>query len=121
MFRSVKKTIRPRSINVVRMDGEAVPDGTLHATASYLSIYFALIIAVTLLISLDNFSIETNLTATISCINNIGPILGTVGPYGNFAAYSPLSKVVLTLVMLIGRLEIMPMLILFSPTTWRRG
>ncbi|MBE6604198.1 MAG: TrkH family potassium uptake protein [Ruminococcaceae bacterium] len=121
MFRSVKKTIRPRSVNVVRMDGEPVPDATLHATASYISIYFALIVVVTLLISLDGFSIETNLAATLATINNVGPGLGAVGPAGNYAAFSPLSKIVLTLTMLIGRLEIMPMLILFSPATWRKG
>ncbi|MBE6581608.1 MAG: TrkH family potassium uptake protein [Ruminococcaceae bacterium] len=121
MFRSVKKTIRPRSVNVVRMDGEAVPDATLHATASYVSIYFALIVIVTLLLSFDGFSIETNLTATLATINNVGPGLATVGPTGNYAAFSPFSKIVLAFSMLIGRLEIMPILILFSPTTWRRG
>ena len=121
MFRSVKKTVRPRSVNVVRMDGETLPDNILHATANYMSIYFALVIFVTVLLSIDGFSLETNLTATLACINNIGPGLDAVGPVSNYAAFSPLSKIILSLSMLIGRLEIMPILILFSPITWRKG
>ena len=121
MFRSVKKTIRPRSVNVVRLDGEALPDTTLHATASYISIYFAFIILTTLLISLDGFSTETNISAAIACINNIGPGFDTVGATGNYAAFSPFSKIILTANMMFGRLEFMPMLILFAPSTWKRG
>ncbi len=121
MFRSIKQTIRPRSVNVVRMDGEAIPASTLHATASYISIYFSLILLTTLILSLDGFDLETNLSATLACINNIGPAFSVVGPTGNFSGFSYLSKLVLSFNMLIGRLEFMPMLILFSPATWKRN
>ena len=72
-----------------------------------------------LAISIDGFSVTTNLTAVMSCFNNIGPGLEMVGPTGNFGAYSTFSKLVLIMDMLAGRLEIFPILILFSRTTWR--
>ena len=120
IFRSIKQVIRPKSVNPVRMDGETVPDSTLQSTASYVSVYFAAIVLCVLVISVDGFNFETNVTATLACLNNIGPGLGAVGPTGNFADFSMLSKLVLSLVMLVGRLEFMPLLILFSPTTWKR-
>ena len=121
MFRSIKKTVRPRSVNVVRLDGEALTEATLHTTANYLSIYFALIVAVTLLLSIDGFDLETNLSATLACINNVGPGFSVVGPTGNFSGFSYLSKMLLSFTMLAGRLEFMPLLILFSPNTWKRN
>ena len=121
MFRSIKKTVRPRSVNVVRLDGEALPESTLHVTANYLSIYFAIIALTTLLLSVDGFDLETNFTATIACINNIGPGFGLVGPTGNYAGFSIFSKLLLSFNMLAGRLEFLPMLILFSPGTWKRS
>ena len=121
MFRSVKKTVRPRSVNVVRLDGDAVPETTLHATANYLSIYFALTVLTTLLLSLDGFDLETNLSATLACINNIGPGFSVVGATGNYAGFSYFSKLLLSFNMLAGRLEFMPLLILFSPNTWKRN
>ena len=121
MLRSIKQTIRPRSVNVVRMDKETVPNATLHATANYISIYFSLILLTTLLLSIDGFDLETNLSATLACINNIGPGFSVVGPTGNFSGFSYFSKILLSLDMLIGRLEFMPMLILFSPATWRKS
>jgi trk system potassium uptake protein TrkH len=72
-------------------------------------------------LSLDNFSIETNLTGTIACLNNIGPGLDLVGQTGNFAMFSWLSKLVLAFDMLAGRLELFPLLILFIPEIWKRG
>ena len=121
MFRSVKKTVRPRSVNIVRLDGDAVPDLTLHATANYISIYFAFIMLTTLLLSLDGFDLVTNLSATLACINNIGPGLSVVGPTGNFSGFSYFSKLLLSFNMLAGRLEFMPLLILFSPRVWKRN
>ena len=69
----------------------------------------------------EGFSFETNVTAVFACLNNIGPGLGLVGPMGNYSAFSDFSKLVLTANMLIGRLEIFPILALLMPTTWRRG
>lgn len=118
MAREVRRIIRPRSVNVVKQDGEAIPLDTLHHVSNYISIYVFIIIVTTLLLSIDGFGLETNLTATLACVNNIGPGLSMVGPVGNFAAYSWFSKLLLTLDMLIGRLEILPMLIFFSPAVW---
>ena len=73
-----------------------------------------------LAISIDGFDLESNITAVLACINNIGPGLGAVGPMGNYGGYSYFSKIVLSLNMLLGRLEIIPMIILFSPTTWKK-
>lgn len=121
MLRSIKKTLRPNSVNVVRVDGEPVPDATLHATASYITIYAAIVMLATLLLSLDGFDLETNFSATLACINNVGPGFSVVGPTGNFSQFSYFSKLLLSFAMLIGRLEFMPMLILFSPKTWRKN
>lgn len=116
----LKQILRPHSVNVVRLDGEAVPDETVRSATGYISIYLVLIVFTTLLVSLDGFDFTTNITAAITCINNVGPGLGAVGPAGNFAGYSNFSTVLLSLIMLIGRLEIMPMLIFFSPLAWKK-
>ena len=119
IFKEIKHVLRPNSVSVVRSDGESVSEETLRGTANYLSIYFVLIILFTLIISLDGFDLETNLTAVITCINNVGPGFAIVGPVGNFSGFSVLSKISLSLVMLAGRLEILPLIIFFSPSAWR--
>ena len=73
-----------------------------------------------MLISFDNFSLMTNLSAVVSCFNNIGPGLELVGPMCNFSLFSPFSKLILIVDMLAGRLEVFPILVLFSRNTWRR-
>lgn len=118
--RELKRILRPRSVNVVRIDGEPIPDETVNSAASYLTLYFSLILASMLTISIDGFDLESNITAVLACINNIGPGLGTVGPTGNYGGYSFFSKIILSFDMLLGRLEIIPMLLLFSPTTWKK-
>ena len=117
---SVRGMLHPRAVNVVRMDGEAVEDQTVRTSLSYLAIYLFIILVTFLAISFDGFSMETNLSATLACINNIGPGLGAVGPTGNFGGYSYFSKLLLSANMLLGRLEIMPMVILLFPQTWKR-
>lgn len=118
--REIKHVLRPKSVNVVKLDGEPLPEETVRGATNYFSMYMAVIILSILIISIDNFGFETNTTAVISCMNNIGPGLGMVGPAGNFGAYSALSKIVLTLDMLIGRLEIFPMVVLLSPLSWKK-
>ena len=117
-FREIKQALRPRSVNRVRMDGEVVPNETIHAANGYLAIYLFITLVSLLLVSFDGYSFETNFTATISCVNNVGPALGSITPFGNFSEYSVFSKIVFSLDMLFGRLEIIPMIILFSPSTW---
>lgn len=80
--------------------------------------YMLIIIASVLLISVDNFDFTTNTSAVLSCFNNIGPGLNAVGPMNNFDAYSAFSKLILSFNMLFGRLEILPMLVLFNPKAW---
>ena len=117
--REVKHMLRPKSVNLVRLDGDVVPEENVRAATNYLSAYSALIIVSILFISVDNFSIETNLSSVLACLNNIGPGLDAVGPMSNYSNFSDFSKIVLSFDMLFGRLEIIPMLILFSPKAWK--
>lgn len=118
--RSIYRALHPNSVKLIHMDGEVLDDETVDSVNAYMMIYFIIIAACTLLISVDGFSLETNFSAAVSCVNNIGPGLASVGPAMNFSAYSWFSKVVLTLAMLIGRLEIYPILLLFVPSVWRK-
>ena len=120
MKREINKILKPNSVEAVRLDGEALPEATVRSAVNYLPIYFTLMALSAILISLDGFDFITNITAVISCVNNIGPGLGLVGPSGNYASFSYFSKIVLTLDMIFGRLEIIPMIVLLSPTTWRK-
>ncbi len=112
--------LHPRSVGTVKMEGKKVDDKMAHGVLVYTAIYALLIITVFLVLSFEPFSIETNLTATVSCFNNIGPGLDQVGPAANYSIYSPFSTVILSLAMLLGRLEIFPMLLLFSPAAWSK-
>ena len=118
--REFKRILRPNSVNSLRLDGDALSVETGRSAISYFAIYIVIIISSALLISVDGLDFTTNFTAAIACFNNVGPGLGLVGPMGNFSVFSYFSKIVLSFVMLFGRLEIMPMMILFSPMTWRR-
>ena len=124
LFKMVGKEIRhllhPRSVNSVRFEGKQVDGATLKGVSSYFALYIICILAICLVLSLEPFDLETNLSATLACFNNIGPGLAAVGPASNYAAYSPLSKLVLSLAMLLGRLEIYPLLLTLIPTTWIR-
>ena len=116
--RSVQQIVHPQKVQVVRVNGQSIDEKVLQNTNAYLAAYAILIVVSFLLISVDGFSITTNLSAVLACFNNIGPGFELVGPTGNYAAYGTFSKLILTLDMLAGRLEIFPILILFSRTTW---
>ena len=118
--REIRHLLHPRSVNSVRFEGKQVDGATLKGVSSYFAIYIICILAICLILSLEPFDLETNLSATLACFNNIGPGLAAVGPASNYAAYSPLSKLVLSLAMLLGRLEIYPLLLTLIPTTWIR-
>lgn len=120
MVRELKHMLRPNSVNRVKMDGETLEEETVRSASSYLIMYGLTLVLSFVLISIDGMSIETNLTTVLSCVNNVGPVLGTITPFGNLSGYSILSKIVLTLDMLFGRLEFLPMLILFSPATYKK-
>ena len=118
--RNIKRMLRPRSVSQVHMEGQAVGEEVIQNTYNYLAVYLAITVTSMVLIALDEFSLETNLTAVVACLNNIGPGLDVVGPMGSYAGFSPFSKLILSFDMLAGRLEIFPMIMLFFPTAWRR-
>ncbi len=113
--------VSPRSVIKVKMDGETIPHENVRNINVFLAIYFFMIALSTLLISVDNFDLTTNLSAAVTTINNVGPGFEIVGPTRNFSEFSDFSKIILSINMLIGRLEIFPMLILFSPVTWKKS
>lgn len=117
----LRQSLHPRSINPVLAEGHVVSSETLRGVNVFLSAYSAIAVLSFLILSLDNLSLETNLTAVLACLNNIGPGLDMVGPINNYSIFSDFSKLVLSMDMLLGRLEIFPILILFSPRTWRRA
>ena len=119
--RNIGQVLKPRKVQVVRNNGSVVDEKILDNANAYLAAYVVIIFLSFLVISLDNFSVGTNFTAVLACFNNIGPGLEAVGPTCNFSAYSTLSKIVLCFDMLAGRLEIFPMLVLFSRSTWRHA
>ncbi len=120
-LREVRHTFQPRKVQAVRFEGKGVEESILRQTAIFAFVYIALMLLGAFLISLEGrFDVETNLTAALTCISNVGPGLGRVGPVENFAAYGPFAKIVLSLLMLCGRLELFPILTLFHPAIWRK-
>lgn len=118
--REIHQVLHPRSVVVVKLDGKSVDEDTLRSVLIFSSSYLLITLLAALLISVDNFSFTTSFTAALTCVSNTGPGLALVGPHGNFHAFSALSKVVLSLCMVIGRLEILPILVLFSRNAWKR-
>lgn len=117
--RNISQMLNPRKVLLVRNNDQVVDEQVLSNTNAYLSAYVIILFVSFMLISLDDFSTGTNFSAVLCCFNNIGPGLELVGPTCNFSSFSVLSKLVLILDMLLGRLEIFPLLVLFSPQTWR--
>ena len=118
--RNIRQILNPRKVLVVRSNEKVVDEKVLANTNAYFAAYVIILVVCTLILSLDGFSLETNLSAAIATFNNIGPGMAAVGPACNFSAYSALSKLTMSLAMLAGRLEIFPILILFSRSTWSR-
>ncbi len=118
--RELHNLIHPRSVRAVRLDDKAVDNETLRTALSYLVAYVLIFGASVLILCLDNLDLTTTFTAVATTFNNIGPGLGLVGPAGNFDCFSYLSKYVMMFDMLAGRLEIFPLLILFSRETWKK-
>ena len=118
-YADMRKMLHPNAVIRVRMEGRALPEKQVRGVQAYFSVYMLLFAVSWLLLSLDGFDLISTFTALAACINNIGPGLGMVGPTGNFGAFSPWAKLLLSFDMLAGRLEIFPMLLLFVPSTWR--
>lgn len=118
--REIHRIVHPRSVEVVTLDGKVVEEETIHSALTFVGSYFLVILAGALIISLDNFSFSVSFSAALTCVSNVGPGLELIGPAGNFSIFSPLSKLVMSLCMIVGRLEILPVLVLFSRSTWRK-
>jgi trk system potassium uptake protein TrkH len=114
--RDLKKMLHPRSVGVVKHEGRTVEDATVVSTSVYLITYCMIFFVLFLIVSLEPFGIETAFSSVASCFNNIGPAFGAAS--SSFGDFSGLSKVVLSIAMLLGRLEIFPILLAFSPSTW---
>lgn len=125
LFKKLKvelaKIIHPRVVNTVKSEGKTVDSNIMHSIMQFFFIYIVFIVLGTLLISVDNYDIETTVTAVISAVSNIGPGLGLVGPTSNFSIFSKFSKMVLSFCMLAGRLEFLPMLLIFMPSIWKKN
>lgn len=118
--RELRHMLHPRSVSTVKIDGKQLEETTLAGISVYFVLYTLCMGVVFLLICWEPFGLETNLTATISCFNNVGPGLGSVGPMGGYAGYSAFSKIVLSVTMLLGRLEIYPLLLIMLPAGWKK-
>ena len=119
--RNVLSTGRPRKVDVIRIDHKAVDENIVSQVAQFAVMYVALVFVGAFLVSLDGkFDVITNLTASLTCVSNVGPGLGAVGPVYNFARYGIWGKTVLSFLMLFGRLELLPMFILFTRSAWKK-
>ena len=116
----MKKLVLPSRVRRIWFESKPVEDETVKSVHVFFAAYMMVLLLSGLLISLDGLDFTTNLTASLACISNVGPGLSLVGPTGNFAMFSPGSKIVLSLEMLLGRLEIFPMMYLLSPRVWRK-
>ena len=116
--RNIRKILNPRKVMVVRNNGKPVDEKVLENTNAYLAAYLIIIVACYLIISLDGQTIGTNLSAVLACFNNIGPGMEAVGPMADYSIYGNLSTLTLSVAMLAGRLEIFPILVLLSRSTW---
>lgn len=119
--REIKKIVHPRSVNVVKLDGEVVEEETIRSILVFFTAYLFILFGGALAVGLDNYSFGTNFTAVLACISNVGPGLELVGPMGNFSMFSDVSKLILSLCMIVGRLEIFPVLVLTSPMAWKKN
>ncbi|MBE5795555.1 MAG: TrkH family potassium uptake protein [Clostridiales bacterium] len=120
--REISRTFQPRKVQVVRFEGKGVEENMLSQVAVFIFGYIALAFLGGMVVALEgHYDMITNLTASITCVSNVGPGFGAVGPVCNFSEYGPFAKYVLSLLMLCGRLELFPILVLFHPGVWRKG
>ena len=124
LFKSLRRNIRqilnPKKVQVIRSNGKVMDEKVLSNTNAYMAAYIIILVLSVLFISLDGFNFETNMSAVLACFNNIGPGMAAVGATCNYGAYGVLSKLILTVDMLAGRLEIFPILVLLSRSTWKK-
>jgi len=120
-YHDMRKMLHPNAVSTVRFEGKTLSDKEVRSVHLYLTMYVCVFTVSLLLLSLEGFDLVTTFTALTACINNIGPGLEVVGPMGNYAAFSHFGKLLLSFNMLVGRLEVFPMLLLFAPSVWTRS
>ena len=138
MYINVRKLINPRYIPKAKFEGKTLEEKTINDVFAFITLYFFIFLAAVFLLSFDQVNGQTftivsdagsymvehgffsNFSAALTCISNVGPAFEAVGPYASFAEYNAFSKIVLTFVMMLGRLEILPVLILFNPKAWKK-
>ena len=116
----IRRLLHPRAVQSIRLDGVVMDHTAVHGTLVFCFAYLAITALIGLIVTIDGHDLITSFTAVVACISNIGPGLELVGPVGNFAMFTPIVKIALSLAMLMGRLELFPILMLFLPSTWRR-
>jgi trk system potassium uptake protein TrkH len=119
-MRELRTAIHPKEVRKVTVDGKPLEQSVISATFAYLACFVLVFLGSLLLVSLDNHDFTTNFTAVAATLGNIGPGLNAVGPTCNFGFFTPFTKIVLIFDMLAGRLELFPMLLLFTPATWKK-
>lgn len=118
--RELNRMLHPRSVSVVKFEGKQVDEATLNSVSIYFVLYIICFCVIFFVLCFEPFDFATNFSATAACFNNVGPGFGAVGPAASYQGYSALSKTVLSIAMLLGRLEIFPLLLAFSPSTWAK-
>ncbi|MBO5329081.1 MAG: TrkH family potassium uptake protein, partial [Anaerotignum sp.] len=115
-YREIKHIVHPRSVNLIKLDGYKVDEDVIRGVTGYIVVYLVLLLGSFILISFDNYDFTTSLTSVVTCLGNVGPGFAMVGPVENFSFFSGFSKLVLCMDMLLGRLEIFPIIMLFAPS-----
>ena len=120
-YREIRHIVHPRSVNLIKLDGYKVEEDVVRGVTGYIVVYVLLLLGSFILVSFDNYDFTTSLTSVVTCLGNVGPGFAMVGPVENFAFFSGFSKLVLCMDMLLGRLEIFPIIMLFAPSIWRKS
>ena len=121
LTKEIALLVHPRNVKTVKMDGKAIDHSVMRTTSVYLVLYIGIFFVSYLIIALENLDFSTTFTSVAATLNNTGPGLGLVGPVGNFADFSILSKCVFIFNMLAGRLELFPIVLLFAPSAWKKA
>jgi len=120
VIRGINHTIHPSSVSKIKIGGKTVDDEVVDSTLIFFFTYILILFVSATILSLDNFDFMTTFSAALTSISNLGSGFGLIGPLGNFAGFSNLSKFTMTLCMIIGRLEVLPVIALFSTTMWKK-
>lgn len=117
----IRRQLNPRLVSTVKLEGQVVENEQIRTQGAFFILYILIMLGSSLALSLDKYDFGVSFSASVTCLNNIGPGLSEIGPYGNFSEFSVFSKLVLIFDMLIGRLEIFPILVAFMPRTWKKA